>query len=408
MSISARVEQAIEDFRNGKMIILVDDEDRENEGDFCIAAEYVTPDDINFMATHARGLICLALTQKRAEYLELGAMVQDNTSSFGTAFTVSIEARTGVSTGISAADRARTIRVAVNNDSTPKDLVRPGHVFPLTARDGGVLVRTGQTEGVVDLARLSGLTPAGVICEIMKDDGTMARMPDLEKFAKKHNMLILSIADLIEYRLTRECLVEKVDEVPLPCEFGENFKASVFRNSLDGTTHLAITKGSFSQDDEVLVRVQSQFILADVFRSLTVDDGAQLAQALQRINEEGSGILLYIISSDRDLSWELKQVQRKRASDENEDNPDPEGVNRPKPQLRNFGIGAQILRSLGVRKLRLMTNNPKKIKGLAGYGLTVVERQPIEVKPTSENIGYLVSKQEEMGHIMSIKPPTQV
>jgi 3,4-dihydroxy 2-butanone 4-phosphate synthase / GTP cyclohydrolase II len=367
----SRIEDAVEAIRQGGMVILVDEEDRENEGDLVMAAQKVTPEAINFMARYARGLICLSLTDQRLRELEIPMMVQSNTSPLGTAFTVSIEARTGVTTGISAADRARTIQVAVADESGPDDLTRPGHVFPLKAARGGVLARTGQTEGSVDLCRLAGLKPAGVICEIMRDDGEMARMPDLVIFAERHGLPIVSIADLIRYRLERESLVEKALVTPMQTEFGE-FQISVYRSHVDHNQHFAVVKGDPSATEEpVLVRVQHQCLTSDVFHSTSCHCGRILRAALRRIQEDEVGVVLYMYHPEHSrfenvlthvLHQETKQV---RASDE---------LNRPRPQLRHFGVGAQILRDLGVRKMRIMLSSPRKIVGLAGYGLEVVEQ----------------------------------
>ncbi len=396
----SRVERAIEEIRTGKLVILVDDADRENEGDLCMAGELVTPEAINFMAKHGRGLICLALTDEWIRNLRLPMMVDEfaNETRFGTAFTVSIEARRGVTTGISAQDRATTIRTALKDDVSPEDLVRPGHVFPLRARPGGVLVRTGQTEGSVDLARLAGLKPAGVICEIMNEDGEMARMPELEVFARTHGLSIVSIADLIEYRLHGETLVRRVVESQLPTRYGD-FSAIAYENDVDPYTHLALIKGRLGGDKPVLVRVHSECLTGDVFGSMRCDCGNQLAGALTMIEREGRGVLLYLRQEGRGIGL----MNKLKAYNLQDDGCDTVEANKQlgfKPDLRDYGIGAQILRDLGVRKMRLMTNNPKKIIGLEGYGLQVVERVPIEVPPNEKNIEYLRTKRTKMGHVL--------
>ncbi|RMG61427.1 MAG: bifunctional 3,4-dihydroxy-2-butanone-4-phosphate synthase/GTP cyclohydrolase II [Deltaproteobacteria bacterium] len=395
------VEEALEEIRNGRMVILVDDEDRENEGDLMIAAEMVTPEAINFMAKYGRGLICLAITEERAKKLNLQPMVQDNTSPYGTAFTVSIEARKGVTTGISAYDRATTIRVAIDDNTTPDDLVRPGHVFPLIARKGGVLVRTGQTEGSVDLARLAGLKPAAVICEIMNDDGTMARMPDLEKFAERHGLKIITIEKIIEYRMRRERLVTKISETRLPTRYGE-FTAMAYKNEINGEVHLALVKGEIEPEEPILVRVHSECLTGDVFGSLRCDCGEQLENAMRMINEAGRGVILYMRQEGRGIGLANK-IRAYELQDRGLDTVEANIRLGFKPDLRDYGIGAQILAELGVRKLLLLTNNPKKIIGLEGYGLTVVERVPIEVKPNDVNLRYLKTKKKKLGHILSIE-----
>ncbi len=395
------VEEALEELRNGRMVILVDDEDRENEGDLMIAAEMVTPEAINFMAKYGRGLICLAITEERAKQLNLQPMVQDNTSPYGTAFTVSIEARRGVTTGISAYDRATTIRVAIDDNATPDDLVRPGHVFPLIARRGGVLVRTGQTEGSVDLARLAGLKPAAVICEIMNDDGTMARMPDLEKFAKKHGLKIITIEKIIEYRMRSERLVSKIAETVMPTRYGE-FRAIAYQSDINGEVHVALVKGDIEPEEPILVRVHSECLTGDVFGSLRCDCGAQLENAMRIVNDEGKGVVLYMRQEGRGIGLSNK-LKAYELQDRGLDTVEANEKLGFKPDLRDYGIGAQILAELGVRKIRLLTNNPKKIIGLEGYGLKVVERVPIEVKPNSININYLRTKKKKMGHILSVE-----
>jgi 3,4-dihydroxy 2-butanone 4-phosphate synthase/GTP cyclohydrolase II len=371
----ARVERGIQEIRNGRMVILVDDEDRENEGDLVMAAELVTPEAINFMAMHGRGLVCLSLTPERCDRLDLQAMVQANTSGFGTAFTVSIEAAHGVTTGISAADRAHTIRVAVSKTAKPSDLARPGHVFPLRAKAGGVLVRTGQTEGSVDLARLAGLEPAGVICEILKPDGTMARRPDLERFSAEHGLMLLSVADLIRYRLLRERLVERVSEVEVDVDEIGRFRAVSYRNAVDDLEHLALVKGYPCEDVPVLGRVHQESVLGDVFRCARTDSRWRLEYALRLIEKEGCGVLVYLQKPAPRLATELDVLrtgQRPRLV-----KPADRGAIGLPADLREFGIGAQILLDQGVRQLRLMTGTPTNIKGIEGYGLRVVDHVAI-------------------------------
>jgi 3,4-dihydroxy 2-butanone 4-phosphate synthase/GTP cyclohydrolase II len=398
----ASIESAIKDIRKGKMLILVDDEDRENEGDLMIAAEKVIPEAINFMAKYGRGLICLALTPERVEELKLPMMVSDNRSTLQTAFTVSIEAKRGVTTGISAADRATTVLTAIDDRTKPEDLISPGHVFPLRAREGGVLVRSGQTEGSMDLARLTGLKAAAVICEIMNEDGTMARMPDLAIFARKHNLKIITIADIIKYRMRNESLVRRGATVTLPTEYGGTFTAIAYENDIDSSRHLALFKGEIHPDDEVLVRVHSQCLTGDVFGSKRCDCGEQLQKAMAMVNEEGKGVILYMNQEGRGIGL----INKLKAYSLQEDGKDTVEANEElgfRADLRDYGIGAQILVDLGVRKIRLITNNPRKIIGLEGYGIRVVGRVSIEMKPNTENLDYLKTKKKKLGHLLSIK-----
>ena len=397
-----KIEAALEDIRQGKMVILVDDEDRENEGDLTMAAEKVTPEAINFMAKYGRGLICLSLTDERLNELRLPMMVSENTSRFQTAFTVSVDARKGVTTGISAADRAATILIAVDENAQPDDLVSPGHIFPLRARQGGVLVRTGQTEGSVDLARLARLKPAGVICEIMKDDGTMARMPDLLIFAEEHGLKIVTIADLIKYRLNKESLVRRIVTATIPTKYGGVFTAIAYENDVDPYHHIALVKGEIRQEDTVLVRVHSQCLTGDVFGSRRCDCEEQLHTAMAMVEKEGKGVIVYMRQEGRGIGL-VNKLRAYCLQDTGKDTVEANEALGFKADMRDYGIGAQILADIGLHKIRLLTNNPRKIIGLEGYGIEVVERVPIETKPHQENIEYLKAKAKKMGHLLSIK-----
>jgi len=394
----ASTEELIAEIRKGRMVILVDDEDRENEGDLTMAADAVTPAAVNFMAKHGRGLICLTLEEQKVRALGLPPMAADNTARFGTAFTVSIEARQGVTTGISAADRATTILAAIAPDAKPDDLVRPGHIFPLKAVPGGVLRRAGQTEGSVDLARLAGRVPAGVICEIMNDDGTMARLPDLRTFGRRHGLKIGSIADLIRYRLTNDSLIRRAADAVIPMGRYGDFRAVMYENDVDSFHHLALVKGEFGPKDKVLVRVHSECLTGDVFGSQRCDCGEQLHRALELIAAEGRGVVLYMRQEGRGIGL-LNKLRAYELQDQGLDTVQANLRLGFKPDLRDYGIGAQILADLGLHHLRLMTNNPKKIVGLKGYGLDIVERVPLEVRPHTKNRTYLKTKKAKMGHL---------
>jgi 3,4-dihydroxy 2-butanone 4-phosphate synthase/GTP cyclohydrolase II len=390
----ATIEEAVEDIRNGKMVVVVDDPERENEGDLVVAAQFATADAVNFMATHARGLICLCLTGERCEQLGLPQMTQRNEAALGTAFTNSVEAREGVTTGISAADRAHTIHVAIDPASTPHDLVQPGHVFPLRARDGGVLVRAGQTEAAVDLARLAGLVPAGVVCEIMNEDGTMARVPDLIPYCEDHGLRMITVADLIEYRRRTEKLIERAASVQLPTEFGL-FTATAFRETLTGRNHVALVMGEVG--DDVLVRVHSECLTGDVFHSLRCDCGEQLEAALAAIAAEGRGVLLYMAQEGRGIGL-LNKLRAYELQEQGLDTVEANLALGFAADEREWGIGNQILADLGITTMRLLTNNPKKVSGVEAYGLRVTEQVPIEMPPHPENVRYLAAKRDKLGH----------
>jgi 3,4-dihydroxy 2-butanone 4-phosphate synthase/GTP cyclohydrolase II len=394
------IEHALEEIRAGRIVVVVDDEDRENEGDLTIAAQFATPEAINFMATHGRGLICLCLTEERCDALGLRQMTDRNETPFGTAFTVSIEAREGVTTGISAHDRSRTIQVAIDPTRGPSDLVQPGHVFPLRARGGGVLQRAGQTEAAVDLARLAGLAPAGVVCEVMKEDGTMARVPDLVEFCARHGLEMITVADLIEYRRRHEKLVERLPDVRLPTGYGE-FTAVAFREVLTGKHHVALVKGEVAGAENVLVRVHSECLTGDVFHSLRCDCGEQLELALRRIEREGRGVLLYLSQEGRGIGL-LAKLRAYELQERGYDTVDANLELGFPADAREYGIGSQILADLGLSTIRILTNNPKKIAGIEGFGLRVVAQEPIEVRPKTENVRYLQAKRDRLGHALRL------
>jgi 3,4-dihydroxy 2-butanone 4-phosphate synthase/GTP cyclohydrolase II len=392
----ATIEEALEDIRAGRMVVVCDDADRENEGDLTLAAQFATPEAINFMAKEGRGLICLALTPTRCDELGLDLMAAKNESPFETAFTVSIEARDGVTTGISAADRARTIQVAIDPSSAPRDLVQPGHIFPLKAKPGGVLERTGQTEAGVDLARLAGLNPAGVICEVMNDDGSMARIPDLERYCARHGLKMITVADLIAYRRRHDKLVERVVTTRLPTAFGE-FNVVGYRSLVDDKHHVAMVKGEVDGHSDVLVRVHSECLTGDVFHSLRCDCGEQLESALSMIEREGRGVLLYLAQEGRGIGL-LNKLKAYNLQDKGFDTVDANLELGLPVDLRDYGIGAQILSDLGLSSIRILTNNPKKIRGLEGYGLSVTDQIPIQHAPNPHNEAYLRAKRDRLGH----------
>jgi len=396
----ASIQEAAELYRRGEFVIIVDDEDRENEGDLCIAAEKVTPAAINFMAKHGRGLICLALTEERCNQIDLPLMVENNTSPYGTAFTVSIEARGRVTTGISAHDRSETVRVAIDSRTRPADLVRPGHVFPLRAKKGGVLKRAGQTEASVDLAQIAGMNPSAVICEIMNEDGTMARVPDLREFAVTHGLKIITVADIIQYRMQNERHVHCLASPRMPTEYGE-FRVYAYQSDINGEEHVALVMGEIGEEDEVLVRVHSSCLTGDVFHSNRCDCGDQLERAFERIAKEGKGIVLYLLQEGRGIGL-INKLKAYELQDEGHDTIEANAKLGFAPDIRDYGTGSQILRDLGVRKIRLMTNNPAKYVAIEGFGLEIVERVPLEIAPSSTTRKYLEAKKKKLGHILEL------
>jgi 3,4-dihydroxy 2-butanone 4-phosphate synthase / GTP cyclohydrolase II len=395
-SAFATIEEAIEDIREGKFVVVVDAADRENEGDLTIAAQFATPEAVNFMTKEARGLICLCLTEDRCDALGLRQMTERNETPYGTAFTISVEAREGVTTGISAPDRSRTIQAAIDPEAKPDDLVQPGHIFPLRGRDGGVLMRAGQTEAAVDLARLAGLIPAGVVCEIMREDGTMARVPDLIPYCERHGLKMVTVADLIEYRRRHEKLVERMTTVQLPTAYGE-FTAVAFRETMTGKHHVALVKGDVEGAENVLVRVHSECLTGDVFHSLRCDCGEQLEEALRRISAEERGVLLYMAQEGRGIGL-LNKLRSYELQENGFDTVDANLELGFAPDMRDYGIGNQILAELGLSTIRILTNNPKKITGIEGFGLEVVEQVPIEIEPGPQNVRYLATKRDKLGH----------
>jgi 3,4-dihydroxy 2-butanone 4-phosphate synthase/GTP cyclohydrolase II len=396
-----RVLKAIDEIKKGRMVILSDDEDRENEGDLTMAAEMVTPEAINFMAKYGRGLICLSLTEEKCRELDLPMMVQDNTSSYQTGFTVSIDVVKGATTGISAADRALTILTAVKDDCKPEELGRPGHIFPLRSLPGGVLRRTGQTEGSIDLCRLAGLKSAGIICEIMNDDGTMSRMPELKEFAKEHDLHIVTVADIIQYLISKESLVKRMVETNLPSKYGGDFKMIVYENVVDTHHHIALVKGEWEEDEEVLVRVHSECLTGDCLGSMRCDCGDQLENAMRMIAKKGKGAIVYMRQEGRGIGF-LNKIKAYALQDQGRDTIEANEELGFEADLRDYGVGAQIIRDIGIKKIQLLTNNPKKIVGLEGYGLEITERVSIEIEPQPDNLKYLSTKKERMGHLLNI------